>query len=72
MIYYVLELQTGTTSGVVIPMAYADQPDAEEKFHQILQYAVKSDVRKHGAVLMDENGFILKSEVYSHINPLED
>lgn len=69
MITYVIELQSGDVSGSAIPMAYADLPDAEEKYHQILQYAAKSEVRKHGAVMVDENGFVLKQEVYHHPEP---
>lgn len=69
MIIYVMELQSGETSGAAIPMAYTDQPDAEEKYHQILQFAAKSSVLKHGAVMMDENGFVLEKKVYSHPAP---
>lgn len=65
MIYYVIELQTGD-QGACIPMAYDNKPDAEEKYHDILKVAAKSQVRKHGAVLMNEDGFVIKSEMYEH------
>ena len=65
MTYYVIELQTGA-EGAALPNAYTNRPDAEEKYHQILQYAAKSTVPKHGAVLMNEDGFIIKSEMYTH------
>ena len=65
MIYYVIELQTGET-GACIPFAYADRADAEEKYHQVLQYAAKSDIRKHGAMIVTEDGFVVKKEVYVH------
>ena len=65
MIYYVIELQT-SDQGACIPMAYDNRPDAEEKYHQILTAACKSAVPKHGAVLMNEDGFVIKTEMYEH------
>lgn len=65
MIYYVIELQTGDT-GACLPVAYQDRADAEEKYHQVLQFAAKSDVRKHGAMIVTEDGFVVKKEVYVH------
>ena len=65
MIYYVIELQTGET-GACLPVAYADRADAEEKYHHVLQYAAKSEIRKHGAMIITEDGFVVKKEVYVH------
>ena len=66
MIYYAVELQSGAT-GAGLVNAYTDGADAIEKYHQILQAAVKSSIPKHGAFVMDENGFLLKPvEIYTH------
>lgn len=65
MIYYVIELQTGDT-GACLPMEYSERADAEEKYHQVLQYAAKSEIRKHGAMIVTEDGFVVKKEVYVH------
>ena len=59
MIYYTIELQSGA-SGAGIVNAYTNVEDAREKYFEILKYAVKSQVRKHGAVVIDENGFIVE------------
>ena len=71
MIIYVIEVQSGD-SGAAIPMAYGNRPDAEEKYHDILKYASKSSIRVHGAVMLSENGQVIKQEAYYHgVNPEE-
>ena len=65
MVFYVIELQTAV-SGAVIPFAFDNQPDAEAKYHSLLSVAAKSSVPKHGVMLVDENGFVIKSETYNH------
>ena len=68
MIFYVIEFQSSTT-GAVIPLAYTDRSDAEAKYHELLAVAAKSEVRKHGVMLCNEDLFILKSELYTHEEP---
>ena len=68
MIFYVIEFQSSTT-GSVIPLAYTDRSDAEAKYHELLAVAAKSEVRKHGVMLCNEDLFILKSELYTHEEP---
>lgn len=68
MLYYVIELQSNK-SGACIPVVYTDRNQAEAKYHDILKYAAVSDVRKHGAILCNEDGFVIKSEVYNHEVP---
>ena len=63
MIFYVLELQTGDTAAC-LPIAYDNRPDAEAKYHEILQYAAKSTIKKHGAMIVNEDGFVCKHEMY--------
>lgn len=68
MIYYVIELQT-TATGSCIPFAFNDKADAEAKYHSLLAVAAKSDVPKHGVILVNADGFVIKSEVYDHTEP---
>ena len=65
--FYVIELQTNET-GAVNVFTFTERADAEEKYHDILRYASKSKVRKHGAMIVTEDFFTVKSEVYSHEN----
>ena len=69
MIYYVLEIQTSAEAGAVIPFTFTDRNQAEAKYHSLLAVCATSSVRKHGAMLFNEDGFILKSEVYNHVEP---
>ena len=67
-IFYVLELQTyGDGTGSVIPMSYPTLRQAESKYYLILSSAAVSNVFRHGAVLMTEEGFTLKQEVFTHV-----
>lgn len=68
MIFYVIELQTSST-GAVISFAFNNQPDAEAKYHELLSVAAKSAVAKHGAMLISEDGFMVKEEFYDHTTP---
>lgn len=51
-IWFVLEFQSNGNNGAVIPMAYDDKSNAWQKYYQILQYAAKSAVSKHGAFII--------------------
>lgn len=67
MKYIVIELQTtdGTTS--TLTYQFDTLALAEQKFYQILSFAVVSEVDIHSAVIMDPTGFVLKNESYNHI-----
>lgn len=66
-VFYVLELQTyGDGTGSAIPMSYDNLPTAESKYYLILSAAAVSTVYRHGAVLMTEEGFTMKQEVFTH------
>lgn len=67
MIFYVIEIQTGAESGAVIPFNFTDRGQAEAKYHSLLAVASVSSVPKHGAMLFNDDGFIIKSEVYNHV-----
>lgn len=65
MIYYVVETQTGDTGSAIVTV-FDNLADAEVKYHDVLRYAVKSNLRKHGCMIVNEDMFIVKSEVYNH------
>ena len=65
--YTVIELQTneaGETANIV--QSYSDRNEAASRFHQILAAAALSNIRKHAAALLNEDGFCEKSEFYEH------
>ncbi len=67
-VYYVFELQTyGDGTGTAIPMSYPTLREAESKFYLILSAAALSTVYRHGAVLMTEEGIVMKQEVFTHM-----
>lgn len=72
MIYYVIEIQTLNNSGAVIPFSFADRNQAEAKYHSLLAVCATSDVPKHGAMLFNDDGFIIKSEVYNHVESVPE
>lgn len=67
MNYIVIELQTtnGTTA-VVPPVSYADRNQAENKFHTVMAAAAVSNVEIHAAVMLAEDGTLVRKECYRH------
>lgn len=63
--FYVIEIQTDA-EGSILPYAFTNLPDAEEKYHDVLRVASKSNVKKHGCMIVNEDMFIIKYEVYEH------
>ena len=68
IVFEIQEEQDGTTR-VLEPAKYEDKGDALQKFYLILQYAVKSQLRYHTAVVMTPDGQVYKSECYQYIPP---
>ena len=62
--FYVIEIQTSNNSGAIIPFTFTNRADAEAKYHSLLAVCAKSEVIKHGAMLFNDDGFIIKSEMY--------
>ena len=62
MIYYVIEFQTNNT-GAVLTWSYDNRESAEEKYFSIMKAAAKSNVKKHGAIIITEDLFQLKGEL---------
>ena len=63
--YIVIEIQAGNTVATIVN-SYADRNTAENKYHSVLAAAAVSEVPKHGAVMLTEEGTRLKSECYIH------
>ena len=69
--FIVMEIQTSDTVATIVNN-YEDRPQAESRYHQILSAAAISEVPKHGAVMLTDEGERLKNECYIHITPEED
>lgn len=67
MVFYVIEIQTQAETGAVIPFTFTNRNEAEAKYHSLLAVCATSNVPKHGAMLFNDDGFILKTEVYNHV-----
>ena len=63
--YIVIELQTNETTANIVT-AYESLAQAEQHYHSVLAAAAVSEVRKHSAVMIDEEGKFIKSECYMH------
>ena len=64
--YIVIELQkTGTDVGSIVNK-YESLLEAESRFHQILAAAAISEVEIHSAVILGENGNLIKNGSYAH------
>lgn len=63
--YIVIEIQTSTTVATIVN-SYDNINQAESKYHQILTAAAISDVPKHGAVLLNDEGQMINHECYIH------
>jgi len=64
MTYTVIELQNGVVGANV--WTYDNINAAENKFHSILAAAAISSVETHAAVLLNDTGFCVKHECYTH------
>lgn len=65
--YVVMEIQTNSngTVGTLIN-SYTNQNEAESKYHQILASASVSSLPVHSAVMVQNDGLLLKSDRYFH------
>lgn len=69
--YVVLEIQQeqdGTTR-VLEPAMFEDKGDALQKYYLILQYAVKSELARHTAMVLTTDGSVYKCECYMYTPP---
>ena len=65
LVFYLVEFQSNET-GAAIVTVFSNQAMAEQAYHTILSAAAVSNVRKHGAMLLNEDLFVIKKEVYVH------
>lgn len=63
--FIVIELQKSDTLAVLSD-TYETRNQAEQKYHTVLAYAAVSEIPKHSAVLLDEDGTFIKSESFEH------
>ena len=65
--YIVIEIQTNAdgTVGTIVTQWY-DLQQAESKFHSILAYAAASELPVHSAVIISNEGLLLRNESYTH------
>lgn len=64
--FIVIEIQENNGAVGNIVSSHATQEAAEAKFHTILAAAAVSNVPKHSAVLLSDEGFPLRHECYKH------
>ncbi len=63
--FIVSELQTAETTAV-LNFVFTDRLQAEQKYHEVLAYAAVSPMPVHSAVMMTEEGVLIKRESYHH------
>lgn len=64
--YLTQEFQKENGHISVLSYEYSNIEDAIEKYHEILKFAIKSDIERHGAVIFDDYFEVVKKEVYEH------
>lgn len=62
--YIVIEIQKDNGIVSTIPTAHATRNDAEAHYHQVLMYAAQSTIELHAAVMLHEDGYFIKNEVF--------
>lgn len=63
--FIVSELQTTETTAV-ISYVFSDRLQAEQKYHEVLSFAAVSQVPVHSAVMLTDEGVLIKRESYRH------
>lgn len=69
--FIVIEIQTSEQVATIVN-SYESRDEAESKYHQILMYAAQSTLPKHGAVMLTEEGMLIKRECYEHVDDTEE
>ena len=65
-LYIVVEIQAQGDTASTLTNVYTDRKTAENKYHTVLAAAAVSNVPIHSATMMNELGFVIKSEYYKH------
>lgn len=65
--FIVLEIQkTSETEVANLVSTHTNRNEAESKFHQVLSAAAISNIPKHSAVLLTDDGVCIKRESFVH------
>lgn len=65
--YILLETQSYTNGTVgTLVNTYENRDTAENKYHSILASAAVSNLPRHSAFMLSDEGYIIKSECYTH------
>ena len=64
--FIVIEIQKNGEEIATIVNTYDNHFSAESKYYSVLSAAALSSVKKHGAILLTEDGVCIRSEVYEH------
>lgn len=68
--YIIMEVQVFPDGGMSTPCyAYSDQNKAEAKYHSVLSVAAVSSLAKHTCFMLTDDGYVIKSECYTHDIP---
>ena len=68
MTYLVIEIQKNAEGAVGnFVWAYTNINEAESKFHSVLAAAAVSTIPVHSCALLNESGYCIKSQSYSHL-----
>lgn len=70
MAFIVSELQTAEITSV-INYVFTDRLQAEQKYHEVLSFAAVSPMPVHSAVMLTEEGVLIKRESYYHGTEVE-
>lgn len=67
--YIILEVQEETEGCVPNTITYTAETmdEAKSKYHYILSYASVSNLRRHGAIIMQTDGRYIANESYTHV-----
>ena len=63
--FIVMEIQKSNTMSTIVT-TYNTRNEAENKYHTVLAYAAISNIPKHGATLLSEDGDYIKHECFEH------
>lgn len=65
--YLVIEMQKQANGSLAhLVNSYTDRQIAEQKYHTILSYAAVSTLPIHTAVILSDEGTVIKKEFYKH------
>lgn len=71
--YLVMEIQKSNKGQVSqLVTSHAERSEAENKYHTVLAYASVSTCDVHSAVMLTDEGDMIKKETYYHGQPEEE